>query len=35
MVADTLSRFTINRNQDTAQDSTHKKGIVSEINNTG
>ena len=34
IVADSLSRFTINRNQETAQDSTYKKDIVSEINNT-
>ena len=34
MVADALSRFTINRNQYPIQDYTHKKGIVSEIYDT-
>ena len=34
MVSDALSIFFLNRNQDTTQESTYKKGIVSEINDT-
>ena len=32
IVANAISRFSLNGNQETTQDSTHKKGIVSEIN---
>ena len=34
IVADTLSRFTINRNQETTQEYTYKKETMSEINDT-
>ena len=33
-MADTLSRFTLNRNQETTNKSTYQKEIVSEINDT-